>query len=254
MEIFLRVFQQLVFAILLGATAYLLYKRVSFIRRNILMGIKTGPFGNKDIRLKNMLMLAFGQKKMFDKPFVGLMHFVVYAGFLIINIEVLEIVLDGLIGSHRLFYPVFGNWYAYLIGFFELVALGVLVSCVIFLLRRNIFKVKRLNKIELKGWPKLDANVILWWEIVLMILLFSMNASDTVLQERAAESIYVSDHYPNAGKFLISGFLTPLFDNFSTNILLAIERLGWWMHIIGIMLFAIYVTYSKHLHIGLAFP
>ncbi len=254
MELFLQIFQQLTFLGAVVALGLLLYKRVGFIRRNILLGKKIGPIENKPERLKNMILLAFGQKKMFDRPFIGLMHFIIYAGFLLINLEILEIILDGLFGTHRLFAPAFGGFYTFLIGFFELLALGVAITCVVFWMRRNVFKIKRFHQPEMKGWPFRDANIILVWEVLLMLALFTMNATDTVLQGRAAESEYVAAHYQPTGSFLVSGLFTGIFEGFSTHNLIFTERIAWWLHIVGIFAFAVYVTYSKHLHIGLAFP
>jgi len=198
-----------------------------------------------------MLRIAFGQKKMFDRPIVGIMHFIIYAGFLLINIEVLEIILDGLSGQHRMFAPFFGTFYLYLLGFFEFLAVGVLTVCVVFLLRRDVVKVDRLQAThhrEMKGWPKLDGNLILIFEIVLMIAILTMNAADSVLQDMH------SAHYTPTGSFLFSQFLKPLFTNWNESSLIGLERGAWWFHIIGILGFAVYVTYSKHLHIALAFP
>lgn len=254
MELFLQIFQQLTFLAAVVVLALLVAKRVKFIRRNILLGKKIGPVDNKPERIKNMLLLAFGQKKMFDRPFVGLMHFVIYIGFVLINIEVLEIILDGLFGTHRLFAPYLGGLYTFLIGFFEFLAFGVMVTCVVFWMRRNVFKVKRFHKPEMEGWAFRDANIILVWEVVLMVCLFTMNATDSVLQGRIEESAYVKGHYHEAGTFLISGLFIGIFEGFSTHNLIFVERIAWWFHILGIFAFAIYVTYSKHLHIALAFP
>ena len=208
-----------------------------------------------------MILIAFGQKKMFARPLVGLMHFVIYAGFLLINIEILEIVIDGITGHHRIFAPLFGaTIYQILIGFFELLALGVLTTCIIFLIRRNIVKVERFDKPEMKGWAHLDANLILIFEIVLMFFLFTMNATDSILQMRATDLVNNIDaaHYSvfenTPVRFLVSQALIPLYDGLTTTQLVLLERAAWWFHIVGIMGFAIYVTYSKHLHIFLAFP
>jgi len=254
MEIFISIFQQLCFAGLLIGAGLMIAKRVNAISRNIKLGKEDDRSGNSSERLKKMLLLAFGQKKMFDRPFVGLMHFSIYVGFLVINLEVLEIILDGISGKHRLFAPLFGTLYPVLIGFFELLALAVVGACIVFLIRRGSGFIPRFQKPEMKGWPTLDANIILIWEIVLMGALYTMNATDVVLQSRAAESVYIASHYPATGPFLISGLFVPIFENLSTGLLLGLERFSWWMHIAGILAFAVYVTYSKHLHIALAFP
>ncbi len=247
----MQIVQQLLFAVALGITAWLIAKRVGIIKKTIQLGKSENRTDRPSERLSTMLRVAFGQKKMFDRPVVGIMHFVIYAGFLLINVEVLEIVLDGLFGTHRLFAPLLGDFYLVLINFFEFLAVGVLTVCVIFLIRRNITKVERLQPSrhrELNGWPVLDANTILVIEIVLMIAILSMNAADSILQERGAE------HYPLVGGFYFSMFLQPIFTGLSDGALVAVERVAWWAHILGIFGFALYVTYSKHLHIFLAFP
>ena len=242
------------FVLLFGTAVYLITQRINFIKRSVKLGKPTPITDAKGERLKQMLLLAFGQKKMFDRPIVGLLHLLIYVGFILINIEVLEIILDGLTGAHRLFAPALGSFYTSLINFFEILAALVVFSCIVFLIRRNILHVPRLSMAELKGWPKKDANIILVWEIILMGALYTMNAADSVLQTRVAESAFVQAHYPEVGTFIISGKLVPLFTGLSTSALLVLERTMWWLHIAGILAFAVYVTYSKHLHIFLAFP
>jgi heterodisulfide reductase subunit C len=254
MEIFISLFQQVLFGALLVAFALLITDRIKFIKSNILLGKPLHRNDRQGERFKTMLFFAFGQKKMFDKPFVGLMHFIIYAGFLIINIEILEIILDGIFGTHRLFAPIFGSLYPVLINFFELLALGVLLTCVIFLIRRNSHLIPRFWTKEMKGFPVLDANIILCAEIALMLLLFTMNATDSILQTRGAEDKYVAEHYPQVGRFWVSQFFIPLYKGMTTDGLFMLERFAWWFHIIGILSFGVYVTYSKHLHIALAFP
>ncbi len=243
-------FQQICFIAAFIGAGLVIKNRIRFISRNILLGKPLKAAGS----WKKMALFALGQKKMFSKPLVGVMHFVIYAGFIIINIEIAEIVLDGLLGTHRLFAPFLGSFYAFLLGFFEILALGVVVTCVIFLTRRNVLKLPRFTKPELKGWPALDANVILLAEIALMFALFTMNATDSVLQSRASESEYISHHYQQVGSFWVSGMLIPVFEPLDISTLIFLERGAWWIHILGIMSFAVYVTYSKHLHIFLAFP
>ncbi|MEM1138170.1 MAG: (Fe-S)-binding protein [Bacteroidota bacterium] len=255
MEIFIGLFQQLCFLGLLLGAGLLITKRIKAITRNIKLGRKEDRSGRKKERFLKMALLAFGQKKMFDKPFVGLMHFTIYAGFLIINIEILEILLDGVTGKHRIFSMLIDHSiYALLIGFFELLALGVVVACIVFLVRRGTGLIPRFKKSEMQGWPTLDANIILIWEIVLMVALYTMNATDSILQTRAHESDYIATHYPQVGSFFISQMFIPIYDGLPTGLLLGLERLSWWAHISGILAFAVYVTYSKHLHIALAFP
>jgi heterodisulfide reductase subunit C len=240
---------QVFFLACLGLAGYFVFKRISILKKTIQLGKSLRRDDQPGKRWQTMLLVAFGQGKMFQKPLVGLMHFIIYAGFLIINIEVLEIILDGITGSHRLFAPVLGaSLYGFLINTFEWLALGVLLTCVVFLSRRNVLKLKRFWQREMTQWPRTDANLILIFEILLMSAFFTMNATDSILQSRGAE------HYPQVGSFAISQWLIPVFEGLSDGSLIALERATWWFHILGIMGFAIYVTYSKHLHIALAFP
>lgn len=201
----------------------------------------------KSDRLKQMFQIAIGQSKMVKKPIAGLLHIVVYIGFIIINIEVLEIILDGILGTHRIFAPL-GTLYDILIASFEILAVGVIISVFIFWIRRNILRINRFIKSEMKGWPKLDANLILYIELVLMSLFLIMNAADLSLQQMGIE------HYQQGGSFPIASLLLPLFDSFSVDQLILIERTAWWLHILGILAFLNYLYYSKHLHILLVFP
>lgn len=239
---------QILFLFLLIVTAFLVAKSIGRIRRNILLGKHWKSTTPKGERLKQMLLIAFGQKKMFQRPLPAFLHFILYAGFIIINMEVLEIVLDGLTGNHRLFAPTLGKVYPFLIGVFEVFAVSVIISCLIFLSRRNIVKLRRFKAQEMKRWPKTDANIILMVEIILMVAFLTMNASDTELQRRGTA------HYIATGDFPISKFFTGLFAQLPTDTLIITERTAWWAHIIGIMIFMCYIPYSKHLHIVLAFP
>ena len=243
----MQIVQQILFILLFLAAVWLFAKKVKFISRNIKLG-RDEEFAPHPDRWKNVLLIAFGQKRMFDKPLVALLHFAVYAGFIIINIEILEIILDGIFGTHRLFAPYLGNFYTFVINFFEVLAFLVLTACIIFLIRRNLVRVRRLNMKELNGWPRSDANYILIFEIVLMTLFLSMNSADRNLQIRAEE------HYADVGSFWISGIIAPIFQSFSTSNLVGVERTAWWLHIAGIFVFLNYLPYSKHLHIILAFP
>ena len=246
----MHLIQQILFILLVIAAVWFFSKKANFIRRNINLGREEDLKDNPGARWRNMLLLALGQKRMFDKPFVALLHFAVYAGFVIINIEILEIILDGILGTHRLFAPYLGDGYTFVINFFEILAFLVLASCVVFLIRRNITKVPRLNMQELNGWPRSDANYILVFEIVLMSLFLIMNASDKALQLKGF------GHYGEVqtADFWVSGFITPVFQNMDTGTLVGIERTAWWLHIAGIFVFLNYLPYSKHLHILLAFP
>jgi heterodisulfide reductase subunit C len=243
----MEVAQQILFILFFIAAVWLFARKVKSISRNIKLG-RDEEFASHPDRWKNVLLIAFGQKRMFDKPLVALLHFAVYAGFIIINIEVLEITLDGIFGTHRLFAPWLGGFYTFVINFFEVLAFLVLTSCIIFLIRRNIVKVWRLNMKELDGWPLSDANYILIFEIVLMTLFLTMNSADRNLQLKGHE------HYGDVGSFWVSGIIAPAFQNFSTGNLIAMERTAWWLHIAGIFVFLNYLPYSKHLHIVLAFP
>lgn len=240
--------QQILFILCAGISVYFFSKKVGEIRRNIKLGKDEDLTDNSGARWKNMVLMALGQQKMFKKPIPAFLHLAVYAGFIIINAEILEIFLDGILGVHRLFAPALGSLYAYLIGFFEILAVLVLLACVVFLIRRNVLKVKRLNQTELEGWPRNDANLILITEVVLMSLFLMMNTADQVLQARGVE------HYTLTEPFWISSNFTGMFAGLSDGTLVAIERGGWWLHIIGVFLFLNYLPYSKHLHIVLAFP
>jgi ferredoxin len=240
--------QQIAFVVLAAVATWLFVKKISEIRRNILLGKDENLDDQPARRWKNLLLLALGQKKMFRNPLVAVMHLVIYAGFIIINLEVLEIVLDGLFGTHRLFAPLLGGLYGWLINGFEFLAVGVITVCVIFLVRRNIIKLKRFISKDLSGWPRSDANYILITEIILMTLFLTMNAADQSLQAAGNE------HYHQTGNFLFSYLLTPVFSGMSNATLIAIERTCWWLHITGIFAFLNYLPYSKHLHILLAFP
>ncbi len=242
---------QVLFLLLSAIAVYLFSKKAGEIRRNILLGKDEDLSGDKPLRWKNLMLLALGQKKMFKNPLVAVMHLIIYAGFIIINIEVLEIVLDGLLGRHRLFAGLIPHGlYAFLINFFEVLAVGVFAVCAIFLIRRNIIKLKRFISKDLDGWPRSDANYILFTEIVLMSLFLTMNAIDTLLQQRGI------GHYAEnvTGNFVFSSMLHPLFQSMGNGSLEAIERTCWWLHIVGIFAFLNYLPYSKHLHILLAFP
>ncbi len=246
----MEIFQQVLFVIVAGIAIWLFSSKIKKIRANILLGKDEDYSDHPSRRWKNVLLLAFGQQKMFRKPLVAVMHFVIYVGFIIINLEVLEIVLDGILGTHRLFAAPFGRVYTVLINSFEVLAAGVIIVCFAFLARRNVLKLRRLVGRDLKGWPRSDANYILIIEIILMTLFLTMNATDTLLQQRNYGT-YAS--HPT-GDFFVSSFFHPVFSGLDNSSLAAIERSCWWLHIIGIFAFLNYLPYSKHLHILLAFP
>ncbi|WP_026705578.1 (Fe-S)-binding protein [Flavobacterium soli] len=222
---------------------------VKKILRNIKLGREVNRYDNKSERWKNMAMIALGQSKMVKRPISGFLHIIVYVGFVIINIEVLEIIIDGLFGTHRVF-AFMGAFYDVLIGSFEILAALVLVAVIVFLIRRNVIKIKRFIHSDLKGWPKSDANYILYFEIVLMSLFLLMNAADYHLQNVSGGFM---DFHP-AGSFPISQYIATLFDGVANGTVYIIERAAWWLHITGILIFLNYLYFSKHLHILLAFP
>jgi len=237
---------QIIFVVCFVAALFLFIKNVRQIYSNIKLGRDSDRSDRPAERWKTMILVAFGQKKMFKRIIPALLHLFVYLGFVIINIEMLEIIIDGIFGTHRVF-SFLGTFYNFLIASFEWLALGVLLSCVIFLIRRNIVKVARLSSKELNHWPKTDANIILITEILLMTAFLLMNAADQKLQ------LYGFEHFKSAGSFPISQYLLPYLPT-STESLYLIERCCWWFHILGVLAFLNYLPYSKHLHIVLAFP
>jgi heterodisulfide reductase subunit C len=238
--------------ILLSATAIWLFSRNALrIRKNILLGKDEDYTDQRGRRWKNVLLLAFGQKKMFRNPLVAVLHFFIYAGFIIINLEVLEIFLDGILGTHRLFANRMGNYYSWLINGFEILALTVLIACVVFLCRRNILKLRRFISHDLDGWPRSDANYILITEIILMMLFLTMNASDTLLINNIFSNNIGTELQTG---FIVSAWLHPILKGLSNEQLFILEKTCWWLHITGIFAFLNYLPFSKHLHILLAFP
>ncbi len=245
----INILPNIIFSILLLTSVSFFIYNIKKLITVIKLGRPIDRTDNPKKRLSNMIRIALGQSKMVTKPISGFLHVIVYIGFIIINIELLEILIDGVTGSHRFFSKYFNtNFYNFLIASFEILALLVLISVILFWTRRNIVKIKRFLSNEMKGWPKFDADNILYFEIVLMLLFLSMNATDLILQERNFEGYY------KAGSFPVSSFLVPLFDSFETSTVYLFERVFWWLHIIGIFFFLNYLYYSKHLHILLAFP
>ena len=240
-------FPNIVFIILLCIGGGFFIYNLRKLIRNIRLGKPEDTSGNRKERLKNMLWLALGQRKMLVRPIVGVLHIIVYAGFLIINIELLEIITDGIIGTHRIFASL-GAFYNFLIASFEVLALLVIVAVTVFWIRRNVLKLTRFRKEEIRGWAKKDASNILYAEMVMMSLFLLMNAADGQLQ-----ALHVP-HYVQAGSFPVSEWLRPLLGNASVSTLIAVERSCWWLHITGVLCFLNYLYYSKHLHILLAFP
>ncbi|MDV7140098.1 (Fe-S)-binding protein [Maribacter sp. TH_r10] len=237
----------IIFALILVIGIVFFARNVKKLIRNIQLGKEVDVSDNKPQRWKNMVKIALGQTKMVVRPVPGILHILVYVGFIIINLEVLEIVIDGLLGTHRIFADL-GVIYDVLIASFEILAFLVIISVILFWIRRNVIRLKRFMSPEMSGWPKNDGNMILYIELVLMCLFLTMNAADFQLQQLGAA------HYVEAGTFPISQFLVPILDGMSAQTLIIIERTAWWLHIVGILCFLNYLYYSKHLHILLAFP
>ena len=230
----------ILFAIILIVSIGYFSRNVKKLSRNIKLGRDLDVSDDKPQRWKNMAMIALGQSKMVTRPIAGFLHIIVYVGFVIINIEVLEIIIDGLLGTHRIFSSI-GSLYGVLIGAFEILAVLVLIAVIAFWLRRNVIKLKRFLSSEMKGWPKSDGNIILYFEVVLMCLFLIMNATDLEFQAMDSGNV-------------ISQFIAPWFSGFSEGTIHLIERSAWWLHIVGILIFLNYLYFSKHLHILLAFP
>ena len=222
--------------------------------RKMISNIKLGKSIERNDRLKErfikMFYIAFGQSKMIKRPLVGILHLIVYLGFIVINIELIEIIIDGILGTHRVFSSYLGVFYNILIGIFEIFAFLVLISVIVFWIRRNILKISRFWKNEMKGWPKLDADLILYFEVFLMSMFLLMNGADNIIQKNFPDNL----QYVKAGFFPVSQYISLFLDGLSLEKLVFIERTAWWLHIIGIFIFLNYLYFSKHLHIILAFP
>ena len=240
----------ILFAVVFFVAIGVFTRNIRRIIRNINLGRKTDRSDQKSKRWKHMTRVALGQSKMVVRPIAGLLHIIVYVGFVVINIELLEIVLDGFLGTHRVLSPYLGGTYNVLIATFEIFALLVILAVSVFWLRRNAMNIRRFWKPEMKGWPKKDADYILYIELVLMFLFLTMNASDYWLQQHPEGQSY----YTQAGSFPVSSWITPFFDGMSYATVVFIERTAWWLHILGILAFLNYLYYSKHLHILFAFP
>ncbi|GIV23683.1 MAG: Fe-S oxidoreductase [Bacteroidia bacterium] len=237
--------QIIFFLILVGAIALFVY-HVRLLRKTILLGRDEPVEGRKAERWRQMLRVAVFQQRMMDRPVAAIAHWAIYVGFLVINVEVTEIIADGLIGGHRLLAPLLGPLYSLITTGAEVFMALVFVAAVVFLWRRNVAKLPRFHTAEMRGWPPLDANIILWTEIVLVVALLIMNAADQALQQKAI--------YPSVGTFPVSQAFVSFFVPLSEGTLIFIERTAWWVHILGILAFLNYIPFSKHLHIFLAFP
>jgi heterodisulfide reductase subunit C len=245
----MSILPNILFAVLLIVGVGYFAKNVKKLIRNIKLGQDVNRSDNPSERWKNMAMIALGQSKMVKRPIAGFLHIIVYVGFVIINIEVIEIIIDGLFGTHRVL-SFMGGFYDVLIGSFEVLALLVLVAVFAFWIRRNVMKIQRFLNPEMEGFPKNDANYILYFEVVLMTLFLLMNAADLHLQN--VDGGY--GHFTQVGSFPISQFIAPIFDGMNSGTVYLIERAAWWLHIAGILVFLNYLYFSKHLHILLAFP
>jgi len=241
--------QQIIFILIAAVSFYFAFKQFNKIRRNILLGKENDNRRDKGVAWKNVALVAFGQKKMFKRWIPAILHLFIYVAFLLTQIELIEILIDGVTGKHRVLANPLGGFYTFIVSSIEVLSLLALVATFIFLWRRNILKLPRFHMSEMNGWPKLDGNIILYLEILLVISVFMMNGADTLLQN------IDSAHYPDSGNLAISSWLGPaLFGNMSESGLHAVERTGWWMHILTVFAFLNYLPYSKHLHIFLAFP
>ena len=238
----------IIFTLMFALGVGIFTRNILKIRSNILLGKDVDRSDQAGRRWGQMIRVALGQSKMVVRPVAGIMHIIVYVGFILINIELLEIVIDGILGTHRIFAPYLGSFYDVVIGTFEILAALVLVAVVVFWIRRNVIRLQRFIKPEMEGWPKKDADLILYFEVVLMFLFLSMNATDALLQQANYP------HYAKAGFFPVSSYLMPLYNGFSLDTIVLLERSFWWLHIAGILVFLNYLYFSKHLHILLAFP
>ena len=241
--------QQLLFLVVSVAALAYAAKQFSKIRRNIMLGQEEVITGDTSARWRNTLLVAFGQQKMFKRIIPAILHLFIYVAFLFTQVELIEIFIDGIFGVHRFFAPYLGGLYTFIISFIEILSLGAFIATIVFLARRNLLKLPRFHMDEMTGWPKLDGNLILIFELILLIGIFSMNGADTVLQSMGA------DHYSETGHFAVSSWMGPaLFGGLSEASLVGIERFGWWIHILMVFVFLNYLPSSKHLHILLAFP
>lgn len=240
---------QIIFLVLTAVVFFIAFKQFGAIYQNIKLGKDEQISGDTGWRWQNVLMVAFGQKKMFKRFIPAILHFFIYAAFLMTQVELIEIFIDGIGGVHRFFAGPLGGLYTFIISFIEILSVLAFVATIVFLWRRNILKLPRFWKPEMIGWPKLDGNLILVGELLLLVGIFSMNGADTLLQQIDPE------HFPDTGKLAISSWLGPaLFGGFDASTLHFIERFGWWLHIIVVFGFITYLPFSKHLHIFLAFP
>ncbi|MEM7104110.1 MAG: (Fe-S)-binding protein [Bacteroidota bacterium] len=236
---------QVVFTLLVLVSFGIAARKYAQLRRNILLGKAEKISGDSDQRLKNVVLIAFGQQKMFKRWLPAVLHFFIYAAFVITQIELIEILVDGFTGRHRFFYKPLGGFYVFIISFIEILSVLAFIATFAFLARRNLLKIPRFHMPEMNGWPKLDGNIILYLEALLIIFIFMMNGADETIHVREGKGSY---------GFAVSSLLAPMFESFSTPTLHTLERIGWWGHIIIVFGFLNYLPFSKHLHVILAFP
>ena len=225
---------------------------ISKIVANIKLGRDVDRSDKKAERWKTMILVALGQKKMFSRPIPALLHLMLYSAFIITQIELIEIVVDGLTGEHRYFRPALGGFYTFMISFIEVLSVLAFVATFIFLSRRNLIKVPRLNMAEMQGWPKIDGNMILFMEIILILCILTMNGADEALYRQGIS--HARDLGDGSLNFAISNLIVPFFEGINVQTLHTLERIGWWGHIMMVFAFLNYLPYSKHFHILLAFP
>lgn len=241
--------QQIAFILISAAAIGVAVKAFGKVRRNIMLGKDEAVTGDTGQRFRNMLLVAFGQQKMFKRWIPAVLHFIIYVAFVITQVELIEIFIDGFTGEHRFFADKLGGFYTFVISFIEVLSLLTFFATFIFLARRNLIKIPRFKKPEMKGWPSMDGNLILIFEIILLIGIFTMNGTDVVLQQLDPE------HYKDTGGLAVSSWLGPaIFGGMSEGTLVILERVGWWLHFSMVLTFLNYLPYSKHLHILLAFP
>ena len=239
----------ILFLLVAGVSGWFAFKGFSRVRRNILLGKDEPTTGDNATRWRNVLLVALGQQKMFKNWIPAVLHLFIYVAFVVTQVELLEIFVDGVFGTHRFFAPFLGGLYTFIISSIEVLSVLAFVATIAFLTRRNILRLPRFQKPELKGFPLRDANLILLGEIILITGIFCMNGGDKVLQARGVE------HYHLTGDFAVSTWLGPLlFGHLSDTSVIGIERFGWWLHLATVFGFLCYLPYSKHLHIILAFP
>jgi heterodisulfide reductase subunit C len=243
----------IIFTIIFIISGTFFFINAKKIRRNILLGKDISINDNKIERLKTMLLVAFGQKKMFNRPIPAILHLFLYVAFVITQIELIEIIFDGISGSHRAFRPALGSFYTFMVSLIEVLSVLAFIGTIAFLARRNLLKIPRLVKNELNGWPKLDANLILIAEIVLICFIFMMNGADEVLYSKGLS--HATPLNDNSFNFSISKYIGPLlYGGMPEAGLHMIERIGWWGHLCMVFAFLNYLPFSKHLHVILAFP